>query len=1390
MAQEADKIRELLKLYGFDVDQTSVVVVLKGATATMHEKELKIRDLLKQTEASEKKNQRASVLLSGLVGHLRSNGFHIDPALFLNIQRVLTATDLEATTTKELRAMLSALVAKSERQQILFEEVFSVFEESFLSAQNEKRERTEKAARELVREWKKKKNNIRVALIGGTLALAVVFYGTFLTIVTIDGPLSVIQGDTVVFRLARGTHLITDNIKWHAIQNGDTIASSTLPEFKFNARDTGDMQITVQKLLRVQTRELIVDAAPCEPQPSVHIRSENAFFQPGIPLTFSTTTQNFKPNTKYEYNWSIDDRPAGKQQSQITSSFAPGRHRISLLVVYPKDTHCNSPRIQDFFEFEASPLRVESEIRELQPVKDWQAITYGALAALGCLMLAWAGVKKTRKSSITFPPPGFDEPHAISFKHNKDDIRPHPSLQELARGLAKRSPREVFSIDVVRSIRQSIKAGGFPQVVLKKVNQLDSVVTIVDKGSIAGGVAQLVEYTLTVFEAWNVDVVKLNCYGDPKDLFYEYSDVPTTLERIESQYHGATILFFSNGACLLKPFTEDLTDSGKLFKQLERSFVVTPKPRIDWFLSERILLKQELRLVSADPQSLSAILTNGEERYTTTNTYSASVVIRSLVHLKDYLHNAFLESWVMALATYPRVDWSMAVRIGKEVKDKLFHDDPTAVVDYASLLKLARIDWMNEGKMPEPLREEILKVIPLPVELTARETVENLLTKFGEKVKNSSLVNLQFAIEKTVNRFVLNKIKGENHAETEKTFLRFHTLGMTDRATGAAVAKAGRLPFSYRLIQTNSWSGYIIPLILSVGTFIALNAFVPTSQPENFDATVELVSEQSVLSQLQLLTITFEGDSLLADKVAFKREVLFNNVPINLLGKPAKITLTYTTDGAIVQPLTGTIQAFGTTNRVVIGNNKPPIQLEVRYNRDELEPAASDSADTWRSRGFTVSTMMDPSVNRNLLVVSEEEFEEFRKYRRAGIQTKPGAKNVLYLHRRNIECSRELPAGLLGLWSHNNKKIRFEMDRLYISNNEMLPPSRNFVLYDSVCVKPRLSLRHVVIYSALGTFVVDKLATEWRLSQDCRYPCLSQAVLIPVRCENGLNNQVFTICLDSKGNLPFDAIDPLLNAVEQIDFDSVHYEINSLDYQASFGSNLNLIPGKPASSNVTRNWLEPEYYKIHLIRKSTRTGPPPVDPCKEVFGSLDDALKKSPDVCRLDLSNDPRTSPPDASELSRFKRLEQLDVRFNAWGLKNMRLNEWVAEVKRMNNNIEVYTEPQFDDRLGYVAISKGLDEEREKASVDLLGNKATWFVLDDVITRQKENRTAIIYFVIYANESDLAQFRREILDYYQRNKKKIKLDRVQFISLTPMIQRSPRRHPYCTVFINYNSGN
>jgi hypothetical protein len=362
-------------------------------------------------------------------------------------------------------------------------------------------------------------------------------------------------------------------------------------------------------------------------------------------------------------------------------------------------------------------------------------------------------------------PPEKEKPGLPPFEvpmENRDLqlIAREQAMNPLFRSMRNKVEDERLALNIPGSIRTIIRTGGIPDLVFTNRLRQEEYLILIDEAHVKGQQLHLFNYLVRLLEDELVCIQRF--YYRSFDSFYN-NDYPSgiSLKRLQELYRGDTLILFGTGAQLIHhAFPAVEPDKLSLLEEWQHKAILTPTPWPDWGTREKAL-KKHFILLPADVQGQVQLIRAIKEKQLQQDKFLAEAQIGYEAHafyfsdvreLQEYLADDDLFQWLCAICVYPKIRWEVIVEVGKALFSRMGKPEK---LNFTNLLKLVRIQWIQEGTFPENTRLELLKRLTVPNELTARETILHLLKYAGLYFRDDHVFRSEKDMQQLTNEFIL-----------------------------------------------------------------------------------------------------------------------------------------------------------------------------------------------------------------------------------------------------------------------------------------------------------------------------------------------------------------------------------------------------------------------------------------------------------------------------------------------------------------------------------------------------------------------------------------------------------------------------------------------------------
>lgn len=350
-------------------------------------------------------------------------------------------------------------------------------------------------------------------------------------------------------------------------------------------------------------------------------------------------------------------------------------------------------------------------------------------------------------------------------------VSAEPPLNDVMRFLQQRTMDEALTLDIPKTVRNTILTGGIPEIVYHNKLRMNDYLVVIDNGIKGSQQLHLFEYLIRTFKNENISIVRF-FFRDNFTLFYnEENPSGISIHRLSQLYHNFTLIVIGNAHHLIyNAYPVIDTERLQELAEWENKGILTPLSFSDWGVNEK-LISEHLILLPADIEGQARFVKAINEKLFSHRNYLTAVKsfypaakydFTEAEEVKAYLHDDDLFQWACAIAIYPKIRWEIFIEIGKAV---LTSRGCPEKLNYSNLLKLTRITWLYEGYFPEYTRLELLKQLGEPEEMIARKQLVELLRYADLYYKEDYYFSSEKKIQEIINKFMLHATDPVNNKE-------------------------------------------------------------------------------------------------------------------------------------------------------------------------------------------------------------------------------------------------------------------------------------------------------------------------------------------------------------------------------------------------------------------------------------------------------------------------------------------------------------------------------------------------------------------------------------------------------------------------------------------------
>ncbi len=358
-----------------------------------------------------------------------------------------------------------------------------------------------------------------------------------------------------------------------------------------------------------------------------------------------------------------------------------------------------------------------------------------------------------------------DGPYHIPYPAQEHKITVPRDFFRIAEVLHRREDSLRRSLDLPASVRATIDNAGFP-VLRERPDTLPAAYLFLLERRDPRDQQGLLFARLSAFLRRR-DVPAVFFEHDGHFDRFRNDDHPEglSLTELQRRYPGCRLVLVGNAHHLVQtPANQPPTLNARLltdFARWPRRLLLTPEPPVAWAFQEKLLHAAFLLYPADTDGMLEGLLTlDRTEEYAPgpfDRHRAALRILRNEANPRFNTwqspadHRFFLNDdpeayrWLRALAVNAQPDWALTLAVGRAIGVEVTHD---------RLLRLTRIPWLSANQTDDHLRLAFLRELDPADEKTAREAVAETLREVPEWVKNG-FANTERRVGLAVQEFAL-----------------------------------------------------------------------------------------------------------------------------------------------------------------------------------------------------------------------------------------------------------------------------------------------------------------------------------------------------------------------------------------------------------------------------------------------------------------------------------------------------------------------------------------------------------------------------------------------------------------------------------------------------------
>ncbi|MEM1195777.1 MAG: hypothetical protein AAGH57_06710 [Pseudomonadota bacterium] len=326
----------------------------------------------------------------------------------------------------------------------------------------------------------------------------------------------------------------------------------------------------------------------------------------------------------------------------------------------------------------------------------------------------------------------------LEFQNSIGCILESPSYRQAIHKLGFHRAVESQSINVRKSISATMAQGGFPSIVYGHKPARPSFLFLSERESSNDLLAEICNVFAQRMDEESVAVDHYEFFGDPRRLFREDSSgnhrqqgLNTTLSAHQD---SNVLLMMESHDCFESEGNRNWLDR---IQESDRPVFMNPKSEANWGEYEQDLQSRNFTMLAFGLEGIESLsdrlasiegtvsikqddipdwdLPEGlasEKRYLLNDEPPDRGVIELLVFEIDNWLTEPEAFWFKALAIFPYVHPGMVLHLGRSLKWADENEKSYALYSDERLVKLARLPWIRAGRIPNWLREALVRTLP------------------------------------------------------------------------------------------------------------------------------------------------------------------------------------------------------------------------------------------------------------------------------------------------------------------------------------------------------------------------------------------------------------------------------------------------------------------------------------------------------------------------------------------------------------------------------------------------------------------------------------------------------------------------------------------------------
>jgi hypothetical protein len=419
-------------------------------------------------------------------------------------------------------------------------------------------------------------------------------------------------------------------------------------------------------------------------------------------------------------------------------------------------------------------------------------------------------------------------------------------LARVAQQLRKHRPIPTDYLDLKATIKDTIKAGGWFTPVTGIAKTIPEYLVLIDRTTFKDHHSHLIDALVNQLIAQGIFIARYYFDSDPRHCYPENDELPPLLlTELADHYPAHRLLIFSDGKGLIEPMTSDIVPWIEQFSVwTQKTFFTLEQPEQGGY--QALLEKANFLVMPANENGLTILAEQIKaERWQPAYSKKATAHLSvfpfyfndlsqwwlerhaparaQMTELLKQVHDFLGEDayyWFSACAVYPELRWHLTLYLGHNLKAS----DGNQLLTNDNLAKLARLPWFRYGYMPNWLRQQLIKDLPLEQESQIRTVLKTLLDEPSDQAISDFKLEIATSPKRTLKEMfsaLKQRLSSKWKKQASKEGLRDYVfLTFMENRLSVKAPKIARM-----LISKISWqpfSNFVLGLIVKIPKIIRI----------------------------------------------------------------------------------------------------------------------------------------------------------------------------------------------------------------------------------------------------------------------------------------------------------------------------------------------------------------------------------------------------------------------------------------------------------------------------------------------------------------------------------------------------------------------------------------